>query len=331
MCYYGDKLMACDKEGPAVTSNNIFELVIYIHGVSQSTQERAHDIEYSQLHEGIGKWASKWPDRYCGVEWGGNPFPQDPNPRSHKLLATAQRHLGSRVMPVIDNASDWTLNPARSTVGAIRKLAFYGFSDMFYYVSRDGKNAVRTAVAKKIAEFIQSETGDNDLLSISIFGHSAGSVVAFDFLFYLFSNKKSADKFCTGNREIRKAMGDLERRVASGTLRLRKLITFGSPLAFTIFRSDEILKTLASDKQLNPSDYGLTSNFGDRYHQLSSPRWINFWDKDDPISFPIEPLVDQPSSTLALDVYSDVSDLLTQAHNAYWNNEDVHREIGNLW
>ena len=108
-------------------------------------------------------------------------------------------------------------------------------------------------------------------------------------------------------------------------------MTFGSPLAFTIFRNDAILGTLASDKQLDPSDYGLTSNFRGEHPQLSGPRWINFWDKDDPISFPIEPLVAQPDTVFALDVYSDVSDMLTQAHNAYWNNESVHREIGKRW
>lgn len=329
--YYCEGPKSLKDERLAVTTNNIVEIVIYIHGVSQGTHERAHDTEYMQLHQGIEKWATNWPKTYCGVEWGGNPFPQNPNPTSHKLLAKAQRHLGSRVMPVIDRASDWTLNPARLAAGTIRKMAFYGFSDMFYYVSRDGKKAVRTAVAEEITKFIDPKVNDDDLLSISILGHSAGSVVAFDFLFYLFSNKKSAAKFCTGSRSASEAMQKLEGLVASGTLRLRRLVTFGSPLSFTIFRNDAILKILASDKQLNPSDYGLTSNFSDGYSQLSNPRWINFWDKDDPISFPIEPLVDQSNSALALDVYSDVSDRLTQAHNAYWGNEGVHREIGTRW
>ena len=314
-----------------MTTNKIVEIVIYIHGVSQSTQERAHDREYNQLHTGIAKSASSWPSDYCGVEWGGNPSPGDPNPRSHKLLATAQRHLGSRVMPVLDNASDRTLNPARLAVGTIRKLAFYGFSDMFYYVSRDGKKSVRTAVARKIIDFIRSQATDNDLLSISIFGHSAGSVVAFDFLFHLFSAKKSAAAFCPGARAVGRAMTELENRVANRTLRLRRLVTFGSPLAFTIFRNDAILETLANDRQLEPTDYGLASSFGDDDTQLSGPRWINFWDKDDPISFPIEPLVAQSNPVFALDVYSDVSDLLTHAHNAYWDNEDVHREVGKRW
>ena len=319
-----------------MSTTNIFEVIIYIHGVSQSAYEQTHKKEYSQLHEGIGKCVTDcgkhvtdWPSKFCGVEWGGNPFPQNTNPKSHKLLTTAQRHLGSRVMPVIDNASDWTLNPARLTVGAIRKLAFYGFSDMFYYVSKDGKNAVRSAVAQKIGNFIFGTINDDDLLSITILGHSAGSVVAFDFLFYLFSDKKRAETFCAGNSRISDAMKKLEDRVKNNSLRLRRLITFGSPLSFTIFRSDEILKILANDAQLEPSDYGLTSGFDSP--KLSGPRWINIWDKDDPISFPIEPLFNQKNSDLILDVYSDVSDKLTQAHNAYWSNEDVHKVIGKHW
>ena len=51
-----------------MTTNNIVEIVIYIHGVSQSTHERAHDREYKQLHQGIGNWANDWPKTYCGIE-----------------------------------------------------------------------------------------------------------------------------------------------------------------------------------------------------------------------------------------------------------------------
>ena len=108
-------------------------------------------------------------------------------------------------------------------------------------------------------------------------------------------------------------------------------MTFGSPIAFTIFRNDEILQTLANDGQLDPAHYGLRSDFGNGLPKLTGPRWINFWDKDDPISFPIEPLVAESDSDLALDVYSDVSDSLTGAHNAYWDNEGVHREIAVRW
>lgn len=307
------------------------EIVIYIHGVSQSPQEGAHYEEYGQLHKGIGNNIRQkpWPQDYCGVEWGGNPFNQ-PNPKNHMLLTKAQRLLGSRVMPVIDSTSDWTWNPARLAVESIRKLALYGFSDMFYYVSADGKKAVRSAVAKQITDFItKQKITKNDLLSITLIGHSAGSVAAFDFLFYLFSGSRSACEFCKENHKASDEMSKLEKRITRGKLRLRRLVTFGSPLSFTIFRNDDVLDILAGDQQLNPSDYGLTTGPN---HDLDGPRWINLWDKDDPVSFPVEPLVDQSGNPgLVLDVYSDVSDLVTLAHNAYWSNKDVHGEIARRW
>ena len=317
-----------------MSASNVVEIVIYIHGVTQGSQERTHDREYDQLHRGIKKHTGNWPADYCGVEWGDNPVPRNLNPTSHELLATAQRHLGSRVMPAIDDAWDFTLNPARLAVGTIRKLAFYGFSDMFYYVSKDGKDAVRSAVAKQIVDFINAQVqsnGPNVPISISLLGHSAGSVVAFDFLFYLFSNKTSAGGFCPNDPAVSQEMKVLEGRVTAKTLRLRRLITFGSPLTFTIFRSDKILDTLANDGQLDPDDYGLRSKLKGNVAKLSGPRWMNFWDKDDPISFPVEPLMDQPKADAVLDIYSDVSDSITQAHNAYWNNVGFHKEIGARW
>ena len=59
---------------------------------------------------------------------------------------------------------------------------------MFYYVSKDGKKAVRNTVATQIIEALNPYFSDDmdALLSLTILGHSAGSAVAFDLLFYLF-------------------------------------------------------------------------------------------------------------------------------------------------
>jgi len=73
------------------------------------------------------------------------------------LLTKAQHLLGQRVIPVIDNTWDLTWNPARLVVRNIRKLAFYGFSDMFYYVSTDGKKS-RTFRSGKTNHKIYQET-----------------------------------------------------------------------------------------------------------------------------------------------------------------------------
>jgi len=83
-----------------------------------------------------------------------------------------------------------------------------------------------------------------------------------------------------------------------------------------------------SDNQLDPADYGLTADpFG---ANLKGPRWINIWDRDDPIAWPVEPLM-QGDDAVVKDEYVDLSDLVSQAHGLYWESEKVHRSIGAAW
>ena len=307
---------------------SIVEVVVYIHGVSSGRKDRLHTEEYDLLHNGIGRYLpddALWPDKYCGVEWGSHQ-PGDPSPSSQQLLTTAQRKLGVRLMRTVDEQSDGTFNPARFFMEPLRNRTFYGLGDLFYYVSADGKAAVRNAVASQITGFISQQlVSDNDGLSLTILGHSAGSVVAFDFLFYLFSAAKKAASFA---HDATAGMTALEKRRNAGTLRLRRLVTFGSPIAFTALRSDPVLQLLSKNGRLDPTDYGLTLNFG-QGQPLKGPRWINIWDKDDLASWPVAPLMKRTPAVV--DKYPDVSDLLSKAHHAYWGSRDVHEIIGSSW
>ena len=65
----------------------------------------------------------------------------------------------------------------------------YGFSDMFYYVSTDGKAAIR-GDTEQIVQFVEAGQGDpREPISLTMVGHSAGSVIAFDFCYYLFAQE----------------------------------------------------------------------------------------------------------------------------------------------
>lgn len=306
----------------------IVEVVVYIHGVSFSKKARPHTDEYDLLHNGIGRYLpddALWPKKYCGVEWGSHQ-PSDPSPSSQALLTTAQRKLGARIMRAVDKQSDLTFNLARLIMEPIRNRTFYGFGDLFYYVSADGKLAVRNAVASQITKFISKQTvSRNDQLSLTILGHSAGSVIAFDFLFYLFSQSRKAASFAG---EATEGMTALEKRVKAGSLRLRRLVTFGSPIAFTALRSDHVLRLLSENGRLDPEDYGLASNLR-QAQPLKGPRWINIWEKDDLASWPVAPLM--KATRAVIDKHPDVSDLLSTAHHAYWGSRDVHKIIGKEW
>lgn len=314
------------------------EVVFYIHGVSGNRQGRSHVEEYQALHQGIRKYAPDYPEFYSGAEWGWNPSGQPGT--SHQQLTDAQDKLGQRLEDVLGSTRDFTLNPARIGVRPARELFMYGFGDMFYYVSRDGKQAVRAAVANQISNFLSPYLKQNETvpISLTLLGHSAGSVVAFDFAFFLFQGIMVDHEFVSqDNKQLeddtRQACSMLRAMADVGRLRIRRMITFGSPISPLAMRSDPVVELLADGKRLQPADYGLTQ--GSEYFQaLNGPRWINFWDVDDVIGWPVEPLMEDAvghGGKVVKDVNLDVSDLLSNAHNKFWTSRKMHEAVAKYW
>jgi len=316
--------------------STINEVVIYIHGVSNELRGRSHNPEYKSLHDGIGNISKSWPSKFIGTEWGWN-YKDVINPKSHELLTDAQRLLGDRAIKAVDDPWDFTINPGRMFLGKLRSLIMYGFSDMFYYVSKDGKKAVRNAVAsqivKKLAPLLKDQNKPN--LSLTLLGHSAGSVVAFDLIFYFFFSSEPNflfDRKTKAEQDLFTALSNLRKLAQNNKLRIRRLITFGSPITSMAFRSDAILDVLAANGELDPADYGLDRNPKNFGSPLKGPRWINIWDKDDPIAWPVEPLMKESSNRkIVSDVYIDVSDSISESHNKYWESTKVHEAIADSW
>ena len=322
----------------------IAEIVVYIHGVSNALQDTPHTSLYKDFHDKIKH--ETWPQNFCGVEWGTKLENGTSNPENQELLTTAQRKLGDPVTAVIDEAKNSSSRKDRNSSrkdrvkgsdhwisDEIRKLMFYGIGDIFYYVSAEGKKAVLNAVAGQIRTYITTQNidGEDTLLSLTIISHSAGAVIAFDFLHYLFSTSSSTNSELESWEEDANSMNSLRDRAEDHTLSLRKLITFGSPIAFTVFRSNEILEIFAKGNQLEPSNYGLQSQLNSAEIQMEQPRWINFWERTDPISWPVGPLVKLSDPPEILDVYLDKSNNITKAHNDYWNSRKVHKTIAKYW
>jgi hypothetical protein len=321
--------------------NTIHEHLIYIHGVSQDNNQ-SHQEWYNQLHQGINAVETTFPNQLdwkqatrCDVEWGWH---YDPNlsAEGNHLLADTQDQFADRILPQIEDTKDFTLNPLRVLLFTLRNLMIKGFSDMVYYASRDGKSSIRATVASQIMACIQEPMEQEQPISLTLLGHSAGSVVAFDFLFYLFAPQEILKKhefIETKYKDIDtntlKDFENLRQLAENKRLRIRRLITFGSPISMLAFRSNAVLEILADGKQLNPSHYGLDQNppvFG---NPLKGPRWINFWDKDDIISWPVEPLM---QNTPAIkDIYTDVGDRVATVHNEYWNSPIIHENIAAYW
>jgi len=330
------------------------EVVVYIHGVTPKGQY-SHQWQYAALHEALRKRIGEgFPEDFCGVEWGWA-APDSPA-RSHQLLDAAETRLGARAISAVGDASDFTLNPLRIAVNKFRGLMIYGLSDMFYYVSEDGKSAVRYAAAAAIVKYLKPMLADPQAqISLTLLGHSAGSIVAYDLLFYLFYKERKIQSFIDASKVKAPAsdagtpadmnapvkletLGDLQRLKAMaqlGQLRVRRLFTFGSPITPLAFRSDAVLSILArpddgpKPNRLTAENYGLTIN-PESFGALHGPRWVNFWDKDDPIAWPVEPLMLQTPDVVK-DAYVDVSDDITNAHGEYWGNEDFQKMVAEAW
>lgn len=306
------------------------EILVYIHGVMINEKGSSHDEVYQTLHSGIRKHNLNWPAEYVGIEWGWGC--ERDQKCTHQHLTKAQELLGERLMPALMEPKDFTLNPARLLINGLRKTEFYGFGDIFYYVSKDGKEALRGELAIRILENLQSRTrGDLDTqqISLTLVGHSAGSILAFDLLFFLFFPDEHT--FITEGIEGCEEARKLRNLAKNGHLRVRRLITFGSPISMTVFRNNEVLRIFAQGELLKPEHYGLTGNLQNAA-RLEGPRWINLWDRDDPIAWPVEPLMDAATYPDAVeDIYVDVSDSVSAAHNAYWESTRLHKHIAARW
>ena len=336
----------------------VHEVMVYVHGVTPRGQ-RSHAGEYRTLHKGLMRHNPTVPQSFCGVEWGWDPT--GGQGRGHQLLDKAQEELGGRAMYAVRDEGDFTLNPLRVAVDKFRGLMMFGFADMFYYVSQDGKTAVRYALARTVTEHLHglgiNLDAGGDAVSLTLLGHSAGSVAAFDFLFALFYAPRSVEEFIPPAQvesgpsqggpaattaaapEVAGTLNDLKRLKAmaqAGSLRVRRLFTFGSPITMTAFRANSLLAILARDEDGSRSNrvdgghYGLTRNDPAFGPALPGPRWVNLWDKDDPIAWPVEPLMKQAGAEVK-DVYVDVSDSVTKVHAAYWTSDRFHREVARRW
>lgn len=315
------------------------KLCLYIHGVSDDPTVTTHAPQYASLHEGVRAREARWPAEFLGVEWGWN-WRSAADARSHERLAEAQERLGLRALAAVEASSDFTINPARWMMNGLRALMLYGFGDMFYYVSESGKQSVRAEVAEQVVGHLSRRfgTGTWPPLSLTVLAHSAGTVVAFDLLFHLFfENVGGRHVFLpaaalAARDQLRTGLDRLRDMARQGNLRVRRLYTFGAPITPLAFRSDTVVELLAANGRLDPRDYGLDRNppvFGPA---LDGPRWINLWDKDDPIAWPVEPLMATASGAkIVEDVYVDVADGPRSAHTAYWSDSTVHREIATRW
>jgi len=304
------------------------EIAVFIHGITPGREPGKKDdpgtlygVLFENIQKELVKQNKKKLDAAIKVIW--NWHPDDDSPMFvDQSLAAAERLIGDRI------------NEREQKISAVNRLHFflwntiykigrdimlYGLADAMYYVSHDGEKTVRDHVFKYLCDQImdwltQNNSGESRKISLTVLGHSAGSLIAHDFLYQLFSNRTPKPTDVPELHQLRdmtvnidKALGDR----SHARLRVRRLYTFGSPLAPWFIRANSLLEKISKGEPLKIADLGLYAQDG-----LSNPRWVNFWALTDVAAFPLNFLYDDQEAVE--DQYVDAGLLFPGTHAAYW-------------
>ena len=165
--------------------------------------------------------------------------------------------------------------------------------DIVAYSSTEGERHLRNFVYRQLDGIIRNGAG-----TFSILSHSLGSIIAYDYLFDLFG-KSSAKR-----RKIR----------ATGRPRLEHFFTMGSPIALFLLRKSHLL---LANSTLAANPIGLRRPGG---------RWINFWDRQDVVAYPLAKFFPK----IVTDRQVDTGSLIFNSHLGYWHNREVAASVADV-
>lgn len=289
-------------------SSEWMEIPVFIHGITPDPEPRTHDPDYDHLFELIQaslaeKGKPPFQEKSIRVEWG---WDSNQTVQNDRYLAMTEKLVAEQAILIEQAMPDFTLNPLRLVSPLLRRTFLYGFADLFYYVSSDGESAVRQNVFSHLVnQIFGREAYRSAKVSLTLMAHSAGSVIAHDLLYHLFRDEPSEVEM----------VNELRGQVQAGRLRIRRFYTFGSPITPLIFRTDALLLKLYKRELLDPAILGLKLS-----DNLSNPRWVNFWDKDDIAAYPVAFLYKNDNG-IVKDQYLDLGDDFPAVHARYWTSK----------
>jgi len=299
------------------------EVPVFIHGISPDKDPVPSKQEYQKLFGRVKDKLKAYPekqklsDEKIFVTWGVPNPPQSGG--TNQYLAEVERKIQAKVKEAMGTAYSTPFG----LTGYFRDLLFFGISDLFYYLSADGELDLREHIFGQIARAIQKlDKGPEDHFSLTIFGHSAGSVIAHDLLYHLFSDKKHESEKGTDYRE---EIDVLRGMVDKGRLRVRRLYTFGSPISLLVLRATSLVNKFRTDKPYKPEVIGFKSD-----NELGKPRWVNFWTRHDLASYPVEFLYENEEGLIEdRQISSSLSPI--SAHTGYWTSDEMADHIANTF
>ncbi len=191
----------------------------------------------------------------------------------------------------------------------LRRFMLNALGDAIAYqlvqkVATGDKNAYEEihAVVRQALRDLAQRAGD--AVPLVILAHSLGSIIISNYLWDLSKNPTSPPPLEGGET-------------------LAALVTFASPLALWSLR----YKNFGKPIRFPPP------NLNARFPQVK-PKWINFFDEDDILAYPLKTLNSEYEQVVSEDIAISVGGLFAGwnplAHSVYWTDDDFTKPVAEL-
>jgi len=198
---------------------------------------------------------------------------------------------------------------------SLRKFVTFFLGDVAAYVSENDNNIRRTV-------WQQMEPHVSKGSPYSIIAHSLGSIIVFDYLF----NLCEENNLFLPEYEGIEPQNEQYYEIYKLQDNFRNLFTLGSPIGLFMLRKGDLWKD------------------GNKFTSIKNPvqddtekgikrTWLNFYDEQDVIAFPLENLFTLNSTRdkgPIKDVLVNTGWLAIDSHTRYWQNQQVATEISQV-
>jgi hypothetical protein len=306
------------------------EIPVFIHGITLEEKPTNIIDDYTTLLANLNKalQGQRKPPLSINdavfIQWGH----QDSTGKA-RGLAKAEALVAKQVARASKKPKDWPSLPGILTTRwllykKVREAFLNGFADLFFYVSPFGEEIIRQDVFEAISREFFAKHQDRGLnYSLTFFAHSAGSVITHDLLYHIFGKTGGGIKGA-GNQEYDTHLLEFRDMVNRERLRVRRFFSMGSPITPLIFRSQTLYKRITSSTNacvIDPRDLGFSPD-----PELRKARFVNFWDKDDVLSYPLQFFYKKvDGKKMVEDKYVDVGDVFPFCHSYYWRSTKMAR------
>lgn len=293
------------------------ELPIFIHGVDINEEPESHKPQFMELLEMVNenlKDINKIPleEEPIMLEWGS-----ELSDGEDSFLSGAEQIFMEKVFEAVKESRAYRESLLSFFHNITRKVFIFGLTDAIFYFSTEGGKIIKESVYRDIKDAVEDRLKNNpdEGVSLTILAHSAGSVIAYDLLYDLHKDEPDYE-----NEDF----VSLRRYIVEDRLRVRKLYTFGSPFALSIFRDYDLVMKLINDEKIDAEVLGF--NMED---DLSLPRWVNFYELSDVFSYPVGFLFSLSDGEKVVEDYFLSSGDLTAitAHGKYFELEEIAEYI----